>query len=494
MADQEYERLYQTMMKSNKLPAELGFIAKKKDARETYADLSRRLDADVVVYQQHHPAFDVRSLPPDVLNYLTFVINQAPGQQQSKPQPVCEIKRTRINDLTFNDVAGQQALKSEMFLNYIYPNTYTGLFQEESKGVMLYGPPGTGKTYIVKAATSAIPHAAFFAPSTGELLGKYLGDVEKKIDNLFRCAALETKHAGVKNSIIFLDEFDTLAGLKGDDKSMARSVNALLQAMDGVQSRKGVSVVAATNYPWRIEPAVVRRFGNQVFVDLPDPTAILQIMEMSIANNYALPGTPKNNRYEMLKGLDHGVYTYINQWGAGLCSSEKIQKTIQGYVYSSKGEVSGKMVTQEFLKNIIIKHLGMNVAARKIKEDISGTRERLLAESYEKQNYNFGYSPSDVSKVMQIATKMASERALYAPFIQTSIGGKTFYLSSNKGEYKLLGEGGKKIPSSDYGNVYNFALCEHDIMNAISSYKSTINAQDYMDLVRYSIWRLSPDD
>ncbi len=286
-----------------------------------------------------------------------------------------------------------------------------------------------------------------------------------------------------------MDEFDTIAGLKADDKSMARSVNALLQAMDGVTSYKGVSVIAATNYPWKIESAVLRRFGNLIFVDLVEGPAMLQIMEMTIANNYALPGMPKSSRYEMMK---KNVYEFVHQYGVGLCEPVKIPRQKRGYTGTYTEETSSRLITREILTEIIKTQLGMNSSAVNVRNTIlnSDSPRRVMMSEFTAANMPiFGYSPSDISKVMQIAIKNASRRALIGKFKKIKVEGNEWFIAAIEGTYKI-----NDIPASQQQYAYNFSLCEHDIEFAVASYKPTVKPQDYMDLLRYKKWRLAPDE
>lgn len=178
-----------------------------------------------------------------------------------------------ITDVDFNTIAGQEATKNRFRANYIFPFVCPGLFPERSKGILLYGPPGTGKTMFAKAATNEIKGAVFFAPSPGDLRGKYEGDTEKAIKNIFDCANNQIK--GVCDgseatcAIIFLDEADSVMGVRTSE-SATRSTNSLLQGMDGIKSNKNVSTLAATNLPWSIDPAALRRFSEKIFIDKPD--------------------------------------------------------------------------------------------------------------------------------------------------------------------------------------------------------------------------------
>jgi len=452
----------------------------------------------------------------DLLNLMTYLKEEFGDSEAEEEFAEKCIEPAKADSITFEDIAGQKTLKEDLKKGYIYPITYPRLFPEKSKGVMLYGVPGGGKTLTVKAVSNSVGNSILYAPKSGELLGKYLGDVEKKIDSLFKCAAREAKKRSEKGanytSIIFLDEFDSIAGSRSDDKNMARSVNALLQGMDGFGSSENVSVIAATNYPWVIDGAVLRRFSNQVFVDVPDQFAIEQIIIESLGKAYNLPNSDK---YKTVLSQKDGVVTfntkvfeYIKEYGRG-CPIKGA--TAGGIIYAAK-EGTETYVTREFFVDMIKSKLTADKNAEFVKDEI---KKNLAAPRYElKENmvYNFGYSGSDINKMMSIATQNASFRAMQGVFKKHKEGPlKGFYVSDNiknigiddvyvlTEEFKLKysKQGVKKIsvvPENDSTKVLNFSLCEEDVKDAIERYPSTIIAQDYTDLLRYAYHRKAPTD
>ena len=198
------------------------------------------------------------------------------------------------NCIFFNDVAGLYEEKKTFESSLIYPLMYPNLYPKRSKGILLYGPPGTGKTYIVKAAVNELQikggksvGVLFFTPSPGDLKGKYVGETEKRIEEMFTCASkaacnheMDCKNGKKYISIIFMDEFDAIAQDRDEDPTglAANSVNTLLQMMDGINSKPNVAVVAATNFPWSLDNAILRRFDTQILVDLPKEGDILELL------------------------------------------------------------------------------------------------------------------------------------------------------------------------------------------------------------------------
>jgi SpoVK/Ycf46/Vps4 family AAA+-type ATPase len=205
----------------------------------------------------------------------------------------------------YDDVIGLLKEKKIVDASLIYPLIYPNLYPKTSKGILIYGPPGTGKTYLVKAAVNELQlkdksvGVLFFAPSPGDLKGKYVGETEKRIEEIFRCASnAACKHqndcAGNKKyvSIIFMDEMDAIAPDRDKDTTglAVNSVNTLLQMMDGIKSFPNVTVVAATNYPWNLDGAILRRFDTQLLVNVPSKYELKQLLTMEMNNYLNLEG------------------------------------------------------------------------------------------------------------------------------------------------------------------------------------------------------------
>jgi len=162
-----------------------------------------------------------------------------------------------------------------------HPEVFEKLGIEPPKGVLLYGPPGTGKTLIAKAVATE-SQAKFYEISGPEIVSKYYGDSEEKLREIFKEAE--------KNSpaIIFIDEIDSIAPKRDESKGeMERHVVAqLLSLMDGMKSRGKVIVIAATNLPDSIDPALRRggRFDREIEIGVPDKDGRKQILEIHSRN------------------------------------------------------------------------------------------------------------------------------------------------------------------------------------------------------------------
>ncbi|MGB2630862.1 MAG: ATP-dependent zinc metalloprotease FtsH [Candidatus Omnitrophota bacterium] len=190
--------------------------------------------------------------------------------------------------ITFNDVAGIDEAKEELkevieFLKE--PLKFQKLGGKMPKGVLLMGPPGTGKTLLAKAVAgeAGVP---FFSISGSDFVEMFVGVGASRVRDLFEQAKKSVK-LSKKGCIIFMDEIDAVgrqrfAGIGGGHDEREQTLNALLGEMDGFDTATGVILIAATNRPDVLDPALLRpgRFDRQVVVDLPDINgreAILQV-------------------------------------------------------------------------------------------------------------------------------------------------------------------------------------------------------------------------
>jgi len=173
----------------------------------------------------------------------------------------------------FSDVAGVDEAEEELkeiveFLKQ--PKKYTNLGGRIPKGVLLVGPPGTGKTLLARAVAGEA-HVPFFSLSGSEFVEMFVGVGAARIRDLFQQAEAKAP------CIVFIDELDALGKTRvqsplGSHEEREQTLNQLLAEMDGFDSRKGVIIMAATNRPEVLDPALLRpgRFDRQVLVDKPD--------------------------------------------------------------------------------------------------------------------------------------------------------------------------------------------------------------------------------
>ncbi len=184
---------------------------------------------------------------------------------------------------TFADVAGQDEAKEALteIVDFLHnPNRYAAIGAKLPKGALLVGPPGTGKTLLAKAVAGEA-HVPFFSISGSEFVEMFVGMGAAKVRDLF-------KQAGEKAPcIVFIDEIDTIgkkrdgAGMGGNDER-EQTLNQLLTKMDGFDGTKGVVILAATNRPESLDPALLRpgRFDRRIPVQLPDLQGRIAILKV----------------------------------------------------------------------------------------------------------------------------------------------------------------------------------------------------------------------
>jgi transitional endoplasmic reticulum ATPase len=198
----------------------------------------------------------------------------------------------QVTSFGFEKVANLDEVKQRLVEAVVWPiqepERFARLGIDPPKGILLHGPPGTGKTFVVKALANEAG-AAFFSVKGAELLDKFVGESERGVRDVFGRAR------SASPSIIFFDEFDALAPVRGKSTNSVTDsvVAALLTEIDGVADRGQVSVIAATNRKDLIDPALLRagRFETHLLLDLPGASsrlALLKITDVPLADDVKL--------------------------------------------------------------------------------------------------------------------------------------------------------------------------------------------------------------
>ncbi|MDY4693427.1 MAG: ATP-dependent zinc metalloprotease FtsH [Blautia sp.] len=188
--------------------------------------------------------------------------------------------------ITFKDVAGQDEAKESLqeVVDFLHnPGKYTMIGAKLPKGALLVGPPGTGKTLLAKAVAGEA-HVPFFSLSGSEFVEMFVGVGASRVRDLFE----EAK----KNApcIIFIDEIDAIGKTRdshyGGNDEREQTLNQLLAEMDGFDTSKGLLILAATNRPEVLDPALLRpgRFDRRVIVDRPDLKGRIEILKVHARN------------------------------------------------------------------------------------------------------------------------------------------------------------------------------------------------------------------
>ena len=175
-----------------------------------------------------------------------------------------------------------EALKDEIRMKIIHPLSHPELYRAYGKqvggGIMMYGPPGCGKTHLARATAGEVK-AFFVSIGIHDVLNLYLGQSEANLHELFEVARRHTP------CVLFIDEVDALGANRTDMRHSAgrQVINQFLAELDGLEaSNEGVLVLAATNAPWHLDPALRRpgRFDRVIFVPPPDAEARTEILRI----------------------------------------------------------------------------------------------------------------------------------------------------------------------------------------------------------------------
>ena len=204
------------------------------------------------------------------------------GLRNVEPSQMREVM-VEVPKVSWEDVGGLDQTKDRLKEMVEWPQKYPDRFEkmgiEVPKGIMLYGMPGTGKTLLAKAIANEA-NANFISIKGPEVFSKYVGESEEAVREIFK------KARQVAPCILFIDEIDAIAPRRGGRSSDSgvgdRVVNQLLTELDGIESLEGVTVIAATNRPDMIDPAITRpgRIDRSVEVEVPDEEARKKILDV----------------------------------------------------------------------------------------------------------------------------------------------------------------------------------------------------------------------
>ena len=212
-------------------------------------------------------------IPADVLESLRVAREDFLGAlKRVQPSALREIM-IQVPNVSWDDIGGlmdvRTRLREGIELPLKNPEAFRRIGIRPAKGFLLFGPPGTGKTLLAKAVAREA-EANFVATKSSDLLSKWYGESEQQVSRLFQRARQ------VAPTVIFIDEIDSLAPVRGgglgEPAVTERVVNTILAEMDGLEELQGVVVVAATNRPTLVDPALLRpgRFDELIYVPVPD--------------------------------------------------------------------------------------------------------------------------------------------------------------------------------------------------------------------------------
>jgi transitional endoplasmic reticulum ATPase len=225
-----------------------------------------------------------------------------------------------IPRITWDDVGGLEdaklTLREAVEMPLKSPESFARMGITPPRGILLYGPPGTGKTLLAKAVANE-SQSNFISIKGPEVMSKWVGESEKAVRLIFK------KAKQVAPSIVFLDEIDAIAPMRGsgggDSGVTERVVNQILTSVDGLESMEGVVVLAATNRPDILDSALLRpgRFDRMVLVSVPDKETRLQIFKVH-TKKMPLKGVDLNKLADATKN-------YVGADIEGLCREAGMQ-------------------------------------------------------------------------------------------------------------------------------------------------------------------------
>ena len=265
---------------------------------ESVDKLTERLEGTGIKFEYKKPdaAGEIISMLVSVLlpTILLFVLLTVFMRRMNKGGGMMGVGKSRAKayiqkdtGITFRDVAGQDEAKESLqeVVDFLHnPGKYTTIGAKLPKGALLVGPPGTGKTLLAKAVAGEA-HVPFFSLSGSEFVEMFVGVGASRVRDLFE----EAK----KNApcIIFIDEIDAIGKSRdshygGGNDEREQTLNQLLAEMDGFDTSKGLLILAATNRPEVLDPALLRpgRFDRRVIVDRPDLKGRIEILKVHARN------------------------------------------------------------------------------------------------------------------------------------------------------------------------------------------------------------------
>ncbi len=245
--------------------------------------LSLTKEAAMRALRRYMPDIDLeKEIPAETLTKMKITEEDfSEAFREIQPSALREIL-VEIPDTTWSDVGGLEEARQELIEAIEWPikepRSFRRMGIKPPRGILLFGPPGTGKTLIVRAVANET-EANFISVRGPELMSKWVGESERAVRSVFK------KARQVAPVVVFLDELDALAPVRGvEDTSRVseRVVNTLLTELDGLQDLKDIVVIAATNRPDIVDPALLRsgRFDRMILLGAPQKSARVSILNI----------------------------------------------------------------------------------------------------------------------------------------------------------------------------------------------------------------------
>ncbi|HEC88091.1 MAG TPA: AAA family ATPase, partial [Thermoplasmata archaeon] len=321
---------------------------------------------------------DAEEIPAEILNKLE--VSEKDFYNAFKSMTPSAMREVIIEtpNVKWEDIGGLQKAKQQLREAVEWPMRYSELFQhmdaQPPKGILLYGPPGTGKTLLAKAVATE-SEANFISVKGPEFLSKWVGESEKAVRETFR------KARQAAPCIIFFDEIDAIAPSRGDisDSHVTeRVISQLLTELDGLEELRDVTVIAATNRPDIIDPALLRprRFDRLIYIPPPDKEARKEIFKIHTIKK----PLAKDVNIEELAEKTEG---YTGADIAAICN-EAVMATIREYIQK------GGDFKKENMKKLKIKKKHFEEALKNVKPMSKEELKRYIsiAEKFDREGSN----------------------------------------------------------------------------------------------------------
>lgn len=260
---------------------------------ESGDQLTQRLLANGVKSEQVHQNTAIWSIVSYVLMFgclvffMNFMMRRMGGGVMGVGKSTAKMYMQKETGVTFKDVAGQDEAKESLveIVDFLHnPGKYTHIGAKLPKGALLVGPPGTGKTLLAKAVAGEA-QVPFYSLSGSDFVEMFVGVGASRVRDLFKQAQENAP------CIIFIDEVDAIGKSRdsrfgGGNDEREQTLNQLLSEMDGFDSSKGLLVLAATNRPEILDPALLRpgRFDRRIIVERPDLKGRVEILKVHAKN------------------------------------------------------------------------------------------------------------------------------------------------------------------------------------------------------------------
>ena len=310
-----------------------------------------------------------------LLGRLLFsALNKRGGNAMSFGSSNAKIYAEKETGVTFKDVQGEDEAKEalEEIVTYLHDNKkYAEIGAKLPKGALLVGPPGTGKTLLAKAVAGEAK-VPFFSISGSEFVEMFVGMGASKVRDLFKQASEKAP------CIVFIDEIDTIGkkrdgnGMGGNDER-EQTLNQLLTEMDGFDANKGVVILAATNRPETLDPALLRpgRFDRRIPVNLPDlqgRVAILKVhakdvkMEDNVDFNAIARATSGASGAELANIINEAALRAVRQ-GRDKVTQEDLEESVETVIAGYKRK--NAVLSEEEKKIVAFHEIGHALVAAK---------------------------------------------------------------------------------------------------------------------------------